>query len=86
MAVSFCRGINFDALLNGDLLQRYIDSPGEVLVELGEQLHLGPELISKAKWNDVFKDYQGSILCSLKNGNWICVVKAEDVSLKLNIL
>jgi ATP-binding cassette, subfamily B, bacterial HlyB/CyaB len=82
LAITFCRDINFDALLNGDLLQRYADSPSDVIVEIGTQLHIGPELVSKAKWNDVFKDYQGPVLCALSNDNWICVIKAEDVAAK----
>lgn len=82
LAVSFCRDVNFDALLNGDLLQRYVDSPCEVLLEISKQLYLEPELFSDAKWSEVFKDYQGPVLCALKNGNWICVVKAEEVVAK----
>jgi ATP-binding cassette, subfamily B, bacterial HlyB/CyaB len=79
LAVSFCRDVNFDALLNGELLKRYADSPGEVLVEISEQLHIGPELFSDAQWNDVFSECQGPVFCGLDNGNWICVLKAEDV-------
>ena len=79
LAVSFCRSTNFDALLDSKLLQRYADSPGEVLFDISKQLHLGPELISEGKWEEVFNEYQGPALCGLNNGNWICVVKAEEV-------
>ncbi|MCK5347611.1 MAG: hypothetical protein KAR20_29580, partial [Candidatus Heimdallarchaeota archaeon] len=82
LAITFCRDINFDALLNGDLLQRYTDSPCDVLLEISNQLHIGPELVSEAKWNDVFKDCQGPVLCALSNDNWVCVIKAEDVVAK----
>ncbi len=80
LALTFCRDINFDALLNGDLLQRYADSPCDVLIEIANQLHIGPELVDKdTKWNEAFKNYQGPVLCALKNDNWVCIIKAEEV-------
>ena len=82
LALTFCRDINFDAMLNSDLLQRYPDSPSDVLIEISTQLHLCPELLSNAKWDEVFKNYQGPVLFALKNNNWICIVKAEDIAEK----
>lgn len=80
LALTYCSDINFDALLNGDLLQRYPDSPCDVLLEISDQLHIGEELISDIEWDEVFNEYQGPVLCALKNGNWVCVIKGEDVA------
>lgn len=82
LALTYCRDINFDALLTGDLLQRYADSPCDVIIEISTRLHVKPELFSESEWNNVFKDYMGPVLCALKNDNWVCVIKAEDVAAK----
>jgi ATP-binding cassette, subfamily B, bacterial HlyB/CyaB len=82
IAVTFCRDVNFDALLDSDLIQRYADTPCDVIMEISNQLHIGAELLSDIKWNEVFKDYQGPVLCALKNDKWICVIKAEEIAAK----
>ena len=83
IALTFCRDINFDALLNGDLIERYANFPCDVILEISNQLHLSPELFdSDTKWSDAFKNYQGPVLCRLKNDNWVCVLKAENVVVK----
>jgi ATP-binding cassette subfamily B protein len=80
IALVFCQGINFDALLDGELLQEYVEDPEDVLVKLSERLLIGPELCKDALFEDIFPDYRGPVLCRLKNENWICVVSAEDVA------
>jgi len=87
LAISFCRDINFDALLNSDVIKRYSEAPAEVLLEISNQLYLKPEFLDKTtKWIDVFKDYQGPVLCELKNANWVCVIKAEDIVAKKEMI
>ncbi len=78
LAVSFCRDINFDALLNGEIMQRYKESPAEAMVDICDGLHVGPELFTDVQWEDVFSECMGPVLCCLKNGNWVCVLKAEE--------
>ena len=66
------------ALLSGEIMQRYKESPAEAMVDICDGLHVGPELFTEAQWEDVFSECMGPVLCCLKNGNWVCVLKAEE--------
>ncbi|MDD5728821.1 MAG: peptidase domain-containing ABC transporter [Victivallales bacterium] len=80
IAATFCRGINFDSLLDGELLQEYAETPENVLVKLAERLLIGPELCKDIPVDEAFNNYRGPVLCKLDNENWICVVNAEEVA------
>jgi ATP-binding cassette subfamily B protein len=79
IVASFCRDINYDAQLSNELLSKYDESPVDVLVGLSERFHIGPELFKDNDWDKVFSKYQGPMICGVKAGEWICVVRAEEV-------
>jgi ATP-binding cassette subfamily B protein len=80
IASAFCRGINFDSLLDGELLQQYADDPEEALLKLSDRLKIGQELCKNSSFEEVFQDYRGPVLCRLENKNWICITNAEEIA------
>lgn len=81
MAETFCQGINFDALINSRILKEYGSDVCDALMTIAEQLKIGPEKVSGSdSLSAACSGYRGPLLIALRNGNWVCIINASDVT------
>jgi ATP-binding cassette subfamily B protein len=79
LAANFCRDINFDALLNDELVNEINVNPKKGLVKLSDKLKLVAQFKAKSDLKKDYSDYVGPLLVRLSNGNWICIVNTGDL-------
>ncbi|MCF6176026.1 MAG: ATP-binding cassette domain-containing protein [Victivallaceae bacterium] len=79
LAANFCRDVNFDALLNDELVNEITVNPEKGLLELSNKLSLVAQFTAEADLKEDYKDYIGPLLVQLDNDNWICIVNADDL-------
>ena len=79
LAANFCRDINFEALLNDELVNEISVNPEQGLVNLSDKLHLVAKFTKASDLRVDYQDYVGPLMVKLSNGNWICIINAGDL-------
>ena len=80
LAVNFSRDINFESFITPEILEKYNEDSINVVNEISSSLIFSPEIIELDFDNKESKlEKTGPILTKLKNNNWVCIIKAEEV-------